>query len=594
MTFAGLRAIGLIAFSVSLLAGCNSRPASAPSVRTVARQADPTELLVQTVRDELRKSGDTAATRRLIEQVNSSLAGGPSDRRPTELSADERKLLRSELGLKPNEMAEVERAEFTSADAAYLDEVLLLREAARSLDVDSRSPVERAEAAVAWVTRNLRGISAVGPAVPVTFAALRGAGTPVERTYCLFALLSQFGVDAALIGDPNAGPDGLWAVGVLAEDQIYLFDARLGLPLPGPDGKGVLTLAQLRRSVDALKPLALDSKLSYDVDPGRAHKSEILITAPMAGLTGRMRFLQKLIGEDIVRLTVDLAGRRDRFKAAAGGATVRIWNSQAPDALPRLLFGFLPASEGGGDTSTPARLAVYYRGEIPFDLLPPFLRELQGEPGTRIISHFRALSTGLQMPGQAHDLILRGKFREATDQLVTVQSQVKHRPGNPTELMKNAEDWATAARQYAAALSRQQRGALEPDAAEKMAHDKNTAERLWQNPRGPLMLLQFLVSDTLAAQTTYMLGQCKHEEAERLSHGDSAGAAWSTAQQWWRSFLGAYPNHPWAPAARRNLARALEAAGQRPAARVEYTSAAESAPTPLERLACRYLAEELK
>jgi hypothetical protein len=356
----------------------------------------------------------------------------------------------------------------------------------------------------------------------------------------------------------------------------------------------VLTLAQLRRSVDALKPLAVDPKQPYDVDAARAHKSEILIAAPMATLTGRMRFLQTLVGEDNVRLTADLASRRDRFKVAAGGANVRIWNSPAPDALPRLLFGFLPASEGGGDTSTTPRLAVYYRSLIPFDLLPPFLRELQGEPGTRIFNHFRGLATGLHMPGQAHDLILRGQFREATDQLVSVQSQVKHRPGNPAELLKNAEDWATAARQYAAALSRQQRGALEPDAAERMEQDKRTAERLWQSPRGPLALLQYLVSDALAAQTTYLLGQCKHEEAERLSRGDSGRAAWTTAQQWWKSFLAAYPNHPWAPAARRNLARTLAAGGQRAAARTEYIAAAESAPTPLERLACRYLAEELK
>jgi hypothetical protein len=48
------------------------------------------------------------------------------------------------------------------------------------------------------------------------------------------------------------------------------------------------------------------------------------------------------------------------------------------------------------------------------------------------------------------------------------------------------------------------------------------------------------------------------------------------------------------PAARRNLARTLEAGGQRQAARSEYSTLADSAPTPFEKLACRYLAERLK
>jgi hypothetical protein len=594
MKFAGFRPFGLIAVAFSALAGCNSRPAAVASAQTVARQVDPADELSQSVRDEFRKSGDPAASRRVVEQVNSYLSRGGPERRVQGLSAGERKLLQSELALRPNELTELERSEFTSADAYYLDETVLLRDVARSLDVDGRPPVERSEAAVAWVARNLRDLKSDGPSIPVAFAALRGAGTPVERTYCLLALLSQLGLDAALIGDPNAGPDGVWAVGVLASGRIELFDARLGLPLPGPDGNGLLNLAQLRRSVDALKPLAVDPKVSYDVNAARAHRSEILIAAPLASLSPRMRLLQKIVGQDKVRLTADLAGQRDRFRAAAGGANVRLWSSQAADAYPRLLFGFLPASEGGGDTATPARLGLYIRAQVPFDLLPPVLRELQGEPGNRILSHFRALSTGLYLPGQAHDLILRGQFREATDQLVSVQSQVKHRPGNPAELMKNAEDWATAARQYAAALSRQQRGALEPDAAERMEQDKKTAERLWQSPRGPLTLLQYLVSDPLAAETTYLLGLCKHEEAERSSHGDGAQQSWTTAQQWWKSFLAAYPSHARAPAARRNLARALEAGGQKQAARTEYVVAAETASTPLERLACRYLAEKLK
>jgi hypothetical protein len=227
--------------------------------------------------------------------------------------------------------------------------------------------------------------------------------------------------------------------------------------------------------------------------------------------------------------------------------------------------------------------------------LPQFLKELQGEPGMKILNSFRALTTGLDMPGQAHDLILRGQFREATEQLIAVQTQMKHRPSNPTELVQNTEDWAKAAREYAADAIRNERGGLDAAGLERMNQNRSTAERLWQSPRGPLVYLQFLTSDLVASQTTYLLGLCKHEEAERLvSQPEAARPAWQTAQRWWRSFLNSYPTHPSAPAARRSLARALDAGGQRSAARAEYSALAESAPTPHEKLACRYLAEKLK
>ncbi|HEX4590935.1 MAG TPA: hypothetical protein VH120_13445 [Gemmataceae bacterium] len=583
-------ALGLCA----ALIGCNSRP-PATTVQQVAKQDDPIEELGQSIRDDLRKPPDPAVARRVVEQLNNQLSRSGADRRPAPLAPAERARLQKERGFLPNEAAELARAEFTAVDAYYIDEALLLRDIARSLDVDRLPPLERAEAALAWVVRNLRGIPSGAPAVPNAFVAARGSATPVERTYFLLAMLRQLNLDAALIGDPGANPDGIWAVGILADGQIHLLDARLGLPLPGHDGKGVLTLEQVHTAGEPFKPLAVDPKLTYDVNNDRGKRSEILVTAPMSAIGPRMRFLQEMVADETLHLAVDPAALADRFRKEAGRVAVKLWCPPVVDALPRLLYTFLPVSEGGSDTSSPGRLAYYHRLRIPIEVLPPFLRELQGEPGMRVFNNFRAMTSGLDMPGQAHDLILRGQFREATEQLIAVQTQVKHRPGNPEELVKNTEEWANAAREYAADLSRKTKGALEHGAVERMEQNRVTAERLWQSPRGPQALLQYVVSDTVAAQATYLLGLCKHEEAERAgSQPDAARPAWQTAQQWWRSFLNGYPTHPWVPAARRNLARTLEAGGQRQAARSEYSTLADSAPTPFEKLACRYLAERLK
>ncbi len=84
-----------------------------------------------------------------------------------------------------------------------------------------------------------------------------------ERSWMFMALCRQLGIDAGLItytrGNtldamlPQQGrtasrraarPRVVWICGVLIGDQIYLFDARLGLEVPGPGGQGVATLEQ--------------------------------------------------------------------------------------------------------------------------------------------------------------------------------------------------------------------------------------------------------------------------------------------------------------------------------------------------------------
>lgn len=598
MTIAGIRPSHLLTLSVlAALAGCSPRPAATIS-QTVGKAAEPADELGESVRDQLRRSVDPATCRRLIDQLNGYLPRAGADHRPAPLSAGERVVLEKEFALRSEEVAEVARSEFTPVDANYLDESLLFRDIARSLDVDRLPPVGKAEAACAWVARNLRGTPASGPALPVGFVAMRGAGTAVERTYVLLALLNHLGLDAALVGDAGAGPDGVWAVGVLSDGQIYLFDARFGLPLPGPDGLKTLTLAQARTVADPFKPLNVDPKLAYDVSADRVKRAEIFVTAPLSALSPRMRFVQGIIGEDTARLAADPVAQLGRFRKAvgeSGGPTVKLWCPPTIDAVPRLLFAFLPAAEGGGDASAPGRINLFRRSQIPLELLPPVLRDLQGEPGARILSHFHALATGLDQPGSAHDFILRGQFREATDLLVAVQTGAKRRPGNVAELTKNTEEWATVAREYAAEKARREHGRGNPNAGGQMEQNQFRAEQLWRSPVGPVAFLEYAAGDLLAAQATYLLGQCKHEEAERQrDRPDAAGPAWTTAQHWWRAFLTSYPTSPWAPAAQRNLANALAASGQRPAARTTYLAVAESAPSPFDRLACRYLAERLK
>jgi hypothetical protein len=588
------------------VAGCNRQPAS-PSV-AATKQADPTEEMVEAVRETLRKPADINTCRRLVEQLNVYLGRSDRVRKPEPLSPADRTALVKEYSLvaekETDEVAEVARPEFTPLDAHYLDETLLYRDVARALDVDRLPPVDRATAALAWVVRNFRSVPASGPALPPTQAAQRGTGTPLERTYALLTLLRQLDVDACLIADGNTA-ESVWAVGVLADGQVYVFDARLGLPLPAPDGKGVATLAQLRGSPEPFKALAIDPKLPYDITPERAKKSQVFLSVPMTSLSPRMRFLQSLTPDRSAQLAADVPALRDRFrKALAGpelaGVEVGFWNPPPPaDALPRLLYSFLPPNEGGGDRSNPGRMRRYYFEDMPWDRLPPYLAELQGEPGTRIRSMFAGRVLMLAQPGSPRELIHRGRFDAATEQLVALRAQLVKRPYSMEEAEGSSREWSKTASQYYADLARAERRVEKGDTAAIADRDEalRLIDILWKGSRGPVLVIEYVTSDALLAEATFLLGLCKHEQAARQRNarrGTPDPAAWQSAMIWWNQFINTYPASPAAPAARLNLAFALEGAGKTREAKAAFAALAESGLSPLEKMACRYRESQLK
>ena len=106
--------------------------------------------------------------------------------------------------------------------------------------------------------------------------------------------------------------------GALIGKDIYLFDARLGIPLPGPKGEGIATLAQVRAQPAVLQQLGLDAKNPYDVSQDQAQRAEVHVACALSALAPRMRFLQdQLAATEKVRLGVDPAALVKKFTEAA-------------------------------------------------------------------------------------------------------------------------------------------------------------------------------------------------------------------------------------------------------------------------------------
>ena len=161
--------------------------------------------------------------------------------------------------------------------------------------------------------------------------------------------------------DGRAAPDKPWACGVVVygRPEVYLFDPRLGLALPGEGGVGVATLSDVVRKPDLLKQLKIEGAPEYDVTPAQAAKAELHLVCSLSALAPRMQQLQdKVLPPMRVSLYHNLEREMRWLQGAAAKASgdppaVKLWSQG-----PTLLRNFLPPDEGGTDPGSRFELAA--------------------------------------------------------------------------------------------------------------------------------------------------------------------------------------------------------------------------------------------
>ncbi len=200
---------------------------------------------------------------------------------------------------------------------------------------------------------------------------LRGMATEAEgfwaeRAWLFMALCRQLGIDTGLITYtksnslelvvPRYGslieieatlagvkippkPPIIWICTALIDDKAYLFDARLGLEIPGPDGDGVATLEQALADPSILERMNLPGQSAYGTSRAALlaspSKIGILIDSSPGYFSPKMKLLQgELAGKHRTILYRDAAEQRDHFTQVLG-QTER-WSRLLDAALPGL------------------------------------------------------------------------------------------------------------------------------------------------------------------------------------------------------------------------------------------------------------------
>ncbi len=608
------------------------------------------------VRPILGKSPDLASCKAVVGRLNAHLRQAKID--PPALSDAEKASLKKELGLTDAELAELASPTFTPLDAYHIEGCILLRDAAASLEVqappgkDGRpvrlTPLELAEAAFAWTCRQVRLAPGDVEPAPVSFVLRRGWGNSIERALVFVALLEQFGLEegdksglqGCILTLPREGGGArIWGCGVAVGDKpdgLYLFDTRMGLPVPGPKGVGIATLAQAAADATVLTQLdaGKDSKDKYDVTLAQAKEAKLFVLCPLSSAAPRMRLLQ------------DTLLRERAFKDKALPAAVRVKLAETPASAlgpirmaagPKADVSFLPggasslrrgvpADEGGSDEGVPFQLGalpgfvgvqdrmasfkmprskILELAAVPWQYFPQEFNErdllrFDRGVGGALRSVFAAPFTRAQRdPASPREQMLRGRVGKTTSEQLVKERDHWHnaRQRGPEARMTREEfdRWKDVAREADLLQARADAG----------TGDATQARQAMQAAlKGVGVLISNAIAEPRAADLTYQMGLCMHERAIRSEmramlaarsgvalpdEKQRARDGFEAAAGWWSELLKLFPNDLSATMGRRLWGEALMRLGQPAEARKTWNAAGQPA-TDIERLGDLWLA----
>lgn len=161
---------------------------------------------------------------------------------------------------------------------------------------------------------------------------LSGRGDAVDRARTFILLARQQGIPVVMLGleDDEYIEPRPWLPAVLVQDHLYLFDTRLGLPLPGPGGLGIATLQEVIDNNQLLQALDAengeDSEFTYPVRGFDGLRVVALVDAAPHALSRRMQLVQqKLAGDKKMVLTTSPSEMASRVRQCGGLSDVQVW-----------------------------------------------------------------------------------------------------------------------------------------------------------------------------------------------------------------------------------------------------------------------------
>lgn len=608
------------------LSGCSQPSAPAPKASLAEPSASSSQ---ETVREDLRKP--------FIEpdQVRSALDQLSAVRdKPAAIDAELGNALKARFNLTEADLKEINRPEYGTIDAHLVYQGLFFADAARTLEVGKASTTDKAKAALAWVNRHVRLDQRDGQPDPPAMVAQRGFGLAQERTYVMAALTQAMGLQTWLVGDAEAAgnPAKIWGVAVVDGNEVAMFDARLGIPLPG-------TWRQLQQDAT---PLLVLTDLGYDVTADRVKASKFYLPMALQALAPRMKAVEALAPAG-----TDVAIDPKQLIESATNLPLAGWDAKSRGTPPRLLSEFLPVDEGGVDRplpGQPSRVGLYVLSLLPWDAFPRGLDQIPGPLGSRLRQSFvavagcdrqqgiaarmkrkaalddavraqtsqeketpsdprlqndivQALSRGLRVASgddqgpTLRQLMLRGHFSEATEATAALTSMLTAlRNRNGTAMAPAMEAWAQRVQAAAVAIEQARRSGD----AQRLATAERAMAELGSGLPQADAFIQWLAAGPALEKLAFLTAVIKHDQAAANARHNKSPDVWKTPIALWNTYAKTHAGSSSAFHAQWLLAEALAASGQKDAAAAAYKKAGELTSLPFNKIACSYLASGQK
>jgi len=350
-----MRSLGL---ALLLLAGCRNNTGDPVALPAKQAAQDQTQIALEI----LRQGNESPQLREGLNLLSPALTK-PGTVGGLALSPEERRLLEIEAKASGAEISDLEAPHFRPIDAVLLESAIWFRDAARALEIPGLAPLDQAAFAFDWVTRHVLNYEQRQENLPPAFVLRAGHGSATDRGLVFLAIAHQLRFEGCLLVTPDMKEAPL--AGILVDNNLYLFDTRLGVPVPGSAGKGIATWN------DVVKQPALlaQSKISAD----QVAKLEARIAVPLEMTAPRMRYLSSLfqgdeapIGSERLAVHYDIV-RMSKELQAAGLAKVGFW-------LPALRVNreFAALDDGGVDATHRAKR--FASNLVPW---PPVLQRYQ-------------------------------------------------------------------------------------------------------------------------------------------------------------------------------------------------------------------------
>jgi tetratricopeptide (TPR) repeat protein len=326
-------------------------------------------------------------------------------------------------------LSDLERKAFTVRDARHIEDCLLLSTIARRV-AGNGDDVTRVGRVFDWLMEQVQLVPAGSLATPQGVQAqarpydvlLRGMATEeggwAERSWVFMALCRQLDLDAGIVlYTPPArsilaagpvekveGKEGaaagrqpvVWIVAVVIDGKPYLYDCRMGRPIPGVEPGSVATIEEVIANPGVLNRLDLPGApyTTRGSDLG-AGKLSLWVDSSLGQLSPRMRELQdRLTGNDRMVLFRDPAEQHAKLAEALGERfdTTELW--PLPMEVEYRLFndpGFVQAAQFA--------IAIF---DAKLPLLPARLGQLRGDLDRAVESYaaFRFSDKPVQNDGK--------------------------------------------------------------------------------------------------------------------------------------------------------------------------------------------------